>query len=124
MTGKAKKEIEETPDVTTVPEDWEFETIVDESATVVIFDTVGDQFVGQYKGTEHIDPGTEDQEAFDRFLFVGRDSNLYALPMSYKLNTAMEDVKPDQWVRITYVKDIPTGRKLNPMKDFKVEVRK
>lgn len=124
MTTEKAKQSEETPDVSTVPSDWEFETIAEESATVIIFDTVGDQFVGQYKGIEHIDPEKEDVEAFDRFLFTGRDGVIYAVPQSYKLDKAMEIVKPDQWVRITYVKDIPTGRKLNPMKDFVVEVRK
>jgi len=128
----AKKDVtqvmDETPDVSTVPDDWEFETIAEASATVVIFDTIGDQFVGQYQGTEHIDPGTTDEDgrstAFDRFVFKGRDGELYAIPQSYKLNSAMEDVEEDKWVRITYVKDIPTGRKLNPMKDFKVEVKR
>lgn len=129
MAAKAAKNVvDETPDVSTVPIDWEFETVVEESATGIIFDTVGDQFVGQYKGTEHIDPGTVDKEgkskAFDRFLFVGRDGNLYAVPMSYKLDKAMDEIEEGQWVRITYVKDIPTGAGLNPMKDFKVEVRK
>lgn len=128
MASKAKEVEETTPDVSSVPSDWEFETIAEESPTVIIFDTIGDQFIGQYKGIEHIDPSVgnpeTDTEAFDRFLFTGRDGNPYAVPMSYKLNTAMEKVKPEQWVRITYVKDIPTGRKLNPMKDFVVEVRK
>lgn len=128
MVKKDAPVIDETPDVSSVPDDWEFETIAEESATVIIFDTVGDQFVGQYKGVEHIDPGTVDNDgkstAFDRFLFTGRDGNPYAIPQSYKLNGAMEDVDEDQWVRITYVKDIPTGRNLNPMKDFKVEVKK
>lgn len=130
MASKQKTAVEETtPDVSSVPEEWEFETIAEESATVVIFDTIGDQFVGQYKGIEHIDPGTVDPEtgksnAFDRFLFIGRDNNPYAIPMSYKLKDALEDVEHGRWVRITYVKDIPTGRKLNDMKDFKVEVKK
>jgi hypothetical protein len=129
MTRNDKPAVAETPDVSTVPDDWEFETVADASPTVVIFDTVGDQFVGQYKGKELIDPGTVDPEtgkssAFERFVFKGRDGELYAIPMSYKLNDAMEDIDNDKWVRITYVKDIPTGRKLNPMKDFVVEVKK
>jgi len=128
-TSKAKNVVEEeNPDVSTVPDDWEFETIAEESATGIVFDTIGDQFVGQYKGVEHIDPGTVDgdgkSKAFSRFLFMGRDGKPYAVPQSFKLNAAMEDVEDDQWVRITYVKDIPTGRDLNPMKDFRVEVRK
>ena len=49
---------------------------------------------------------------------------LYAVNKSYKLEQAMEYVKPDDWVRITYIKDVDTGRGLNPMKDYRVDVRK
>jgi len=108
---------------------WEWKTVADESPTTVIFDTIGEAFVGQYKGSEHIVTGKIDEktgkpEEFDRFLFRARDSQPYAINKSYKLDAAMEDVEIDAWVRITYVKDIPTNRNLNPLKDFKVDVRK
>ena len=118
----AKKD-DVTPDVS-APSEWEWETVVEESATTVIFDTVGDQFVGLYTGSEHIDPDNGKDEPFDRFVFQGRDGELYAVNKSFKLETAMQDIDPGQWVRITYVKDVPTGRGLNPMKDFRVDVRK
>lgn len=113
--------------LTTAPDDWEFETVAEESPTVVIFDNIGDAFIGQYTGIEHIDQPVDDQgndQSFDRLRFVGRDGNPYAINTSFKLKEAFEDVDEGMWVRITYVKDIPTGRKLNPMKDFKVEVRR
>lgn len=124
--------VDETADVSTSPEGWEWETVAEESAATVVFDTIGDVFIGEYLGSEHIEPENgkrneqsgENEDAFDRFVFRARDGKRYAINKSYKLNAAMEDVDEGQWVRITYVADIETSRKLNPMKDFRVDVRK
>jgi len=134
MTAKPKQEtaFEAYKDVMPnepAPADWDFETVADESPTTVIFDTIGDVFLGLYKGTEHIVTGKIDAETgkpeeFDRFVFKGRNGELYSINQSYKLDATFEDIKPETWVRITYVKDIPTARKLSPLKDFKVDVRK
>lgn len=112
----------DTPDVS-APDEWEFETLVDESPTMIIFDTIGDQFVGQYVEKQHIDPDNGKDEPFDRFNFRARDGGLYGVNSSYQLVEALEKIEPHTWVRITYVKDIPTKRGLNPMKDFKIDVR-
>ena len=110
--------------VSEAPDEWEFETLVEESPTMVIFDTIGDVFVGQYVGIEHIDPDNGKDEPFDRFNFRARDGELYALNSSYQLVDALKKVDPGTWVRVTYIKDIPTKRGLNPMKDFRIDVRK
>ena len=118
---------ESTVDVSTTPEGWEWETVVDESPTLVIFDTVGDVFIGQYKGEEHIDQPVNEKgedQSFDRYIFRGTDGQPYAINKSYKLAEAMSKVDTEDWCRITYVKDIPTNRKLNPLKDFRVDVRR
>lgn len=107
--------------LSTAPDDWEFETIADESPMRVVFDTLGDVFIGRYVGKDHITP--ENEDPFDLFTFRGRDEKLYAVNTSYKLVEAMEKVQAGQWVRLTYVKDIPS-KKGNPMKDFKVDVKK
>jgi len=123
---------EPEPDVdetllTTAPEDWEWETIAEQSATRVLFDTIGDTFIGQYEGMDHIeqepDANGQDQ-SFDLYVFRGRDGNRYSVNTSYRLNEAMAKVSPSDWVRIVYVADIPTSRKLQPMKDFRVDVRR
>lgn len=129
MTAKAKQEAaqesynatQNEPDVS-APEGLEWKTIAEEGALTVVFDKIGDQFVGRYVGVEHIEPDNGKDEAFDRFTFRAKDKNLYAVNQSYKLADALEDVAPGTWVRITYVKDIPTKRALNPMKDFVVDV--
>lgn len=114
---------EQTPDVSgsNIPED-EWETTQEESPTRVVFDTPGDIFVGRYEGTLHIAP--EGKDEFDVFTFRGENGERYAINTSYRLLEAMEDVQPGQWVRLTYVKDIETRRGLNPLKDFRVQVRK
>lgn len=114
-----------TPDsdlVTKAPDDWEFETVIEESPTHVIFDEVGDVFVGQFVDRVTITPDNKDIEPFDLFRFRGRDGELYAVNTSSKLDKGMDKVKPDSWVRITLIKTIPS-RKGNDFKDFRVEVK-
>jgi len=113
------------------PENWNWETVQEESATRIIFDTIGDEFIGQYKGSEHIAPEKEGSEEFDLFRFIGFDGNPYAVNHSYSLVTAMKKVEIDEWVRITYTKDLATKRSrddesgdVSPMKDFRVDVRR
>jgi len=109
-----------------VTDSWEWETVQEASAIRVIFDTIGDEFTGQFKGSEHITPdkATEDAEEFDLFIFLGTDGERYAINHSYSLKKGMEKVKFDDWTRITYTKDLPTKRGLNDMKDFRVDVRR
>lgn len=120
-------EFENGADVTTAPTDWEWETVAEGSATVVIFEKVGDEFIGQYTAEEHIErePNAKgEDQSFDRFILIGRDGERYALNKSYALEEAMRKVQIGQWCRILYFKEIPTARGQNPMKDFKVSVRK
>jgi len=126
-TAKAAQSTVEEPDVSTAPADWEFETVVEESPTTIVFDTIGDIFIGQYVGTDHIElPLDKDgkDQSFDRYTFRGRDGELYAINKSYKLESGMDKVEAGQWVRFTYMKDIPTARGLQPMKDFRIDIRK
>lgn len=109
---------------TSINEDGEgvWETVADESAQVILLDKPGDQFIGTYLGEDHIEP--ENGEAFDRFLFHDSENKPVALNKSYKLEEAMKAVEPGDMVRVTYTKDITTRRNLNPLKDYKVEVRR
>lgn len=109
------------------PENWEWETKKEAAAIKIIFDTIGDTFIGQYTSKEYIqnEPAADGTDrSFWVFNFYGTNGELYAIGESYSLTEGMEDVDPGQWVRLTYVRDVPTARKLNPMKSFKVEVRK
>lgn len=123
----ARKQLVEQPvdDVlTTAPEGWEWETISEESPTKVIFDTPGDVFIGEFVGLRHITPDNGKDDPFDVFVFVGRDDAQYSINTSYRLIEGMKNVPEGAMCRITYTKDVVTGRGLNPMKDFRVDVRK
>lgn len=130
--ARSAKAVDEVPDVdpmlvTTAPDDWEFETVVEESPTKVIFDTIGDVFIGQYVGPLHIErePDKEGRDqSFTLYTFRARDNGLYALNESYQIEEAMKSVEAGQWVRVTYMKDIDTARGQNPMKDFRVDIRR
>ena len=125
--SKVESDIVEGADPTESPAGWEWETVVEGSATTVIFENIGDSFVGQYIGDEHIErepSANGEDQSFDRFLYRGRDGERYAINKSYALSEGMTKVQPNQWCKITYIKDIPTARKLNDMKDFKIDVRK
>ena len=131
--------IDETPEVavdtedavdmtllTTAPEEWEFETVIDEVPTRIKFETPGESVILQYVRKEHVDQPVDREgkdQSFDLLIWKGRDGKPYSLNVSYKLDQAMEFVKPEDWCRLTYVKDVPTARNQNPMQDIKVERR-
>jgi hypothetical protein len=120
-------DIEEGADPTVAPTDWNFEVVHEGTASVVIFENPGDEFVGQYRSEEHIErePNAKgEDQSFDRFIFIGRDGERYALNKSYALAEAMEKVSTGDWCLIRYTKDVKTSRGQNDMKDFKVLVRK
>lgn len=123
----------ETPDideamVTTAPDDWEWETVSEESPIGVVFENVGDVFIGKYLGPETITTdkpyNSDGDTSFDVFLFRGRDEKRYSMPQSYNLMKAMEKVQEGQWCRIEFCAEVETKRGQNPMKDFRVDVRK
>src|SRR5882762_10512170 len=122
MTSKADPNAT-TPDVS-ASDEWEFEAVVNDSPTVVIFDTIGDQFVGMYKGMQRVEARTADREAYERFAFTGRDGGRYAIAKSRVLDELMRKVPMGTWVRITFVGEIPQSKGFNAMKDFTVEVKK
>lgn len=122
-TEPSVDDIDETL-LTTAPEDWEFETVSEESPIGVVLENPGDTFIGQFDGDMTISPENGKDDAFEVFLFIGRDERRYSMSKSYKLNAGMAAVSKGQWVRITLVKEIETGRGLNSMKDFRIEVKR
>lgn len=121
-------DIEPGADPTVAPADWNFELVHEGTATVVIFENIGDEFVGQYLTEEHIErePNAKgEDQSFNRYIFLGRDGEQYALNKSYALAEAIENaVSHGEWCKIRYTKDVKTSRGQNDMKDFKVYVRR
>ena len=126
--GSAKvSEFSDGADVSESPDGWDWETVQDGVATKVIFDTVGDVFIGQYIRKDRIErePAADgSDQSFSLYIFKGRDGENYSVQNSYSIDEGMESVDEGQWVRITFVSEVPTARKLNPMKSFKIDVRK
>lgn len=99
----------------------EWTTVQEESATRIVFDTIGDVFIGTFQGLEEI-PHPQTGEIMGYLMFRGTDGELYSTSASWKLTRAFEKVSPGDKVRITYIKDVETGRGLNPMKDYRVDI--
>lgn len=108
------------PDTVNPDDGWE--TIEHEAPTLVVFDTLGDEFIGQYLGHREIDLPDQPGETFRQDKFRGRDGELYAINSGYQLKTVLDKIQPGQWTRITYKKDVDTGQP-KPMKSFQVDVR-
>lgn len=108
--------------LTTAPDDWEFETVVDESPVRIIFDTEGDTFIGQFEGRKTITPDNGD-DPFDIFVFRGRDERLYSVNTSTKLDGVLTNETEGKWVKLELIKLIPS-KKGQPFKDFRISVRK
>lgn len=101
-----------------------WETVAEESAEPVRFQNHGDEFIGRFVRTEHIEPPND--EPFDRYVFEDENGQLWAVNQSYKISGAIDghNVQPGDWVRIVYAKDITTKRGQSPMKDFVVQVKR
>jgi hypothetical protein len=104
-------------------DDWA--VVSEEAPTMMQFDTLGESWEGWYLGSKMIaNPTPDDPDAeFQQCLFQGTDDEIYGLNPGYDLRNAMEEVPQGSYVRLTYVKDVPTG-KPNPMRSFRVEINK
>jgi hypothetical protein len=107
---------------THTPEDKvsEWEVAVDENPSTVIFDTIGDQFIGTFERAQMIELPDSGGEEFCQLQFRNADG-FFGINAGYKLSQAFSKIDPGTMCRITYVKDIDTGQP-SPMKDFRVEV--
>lgn len=98
----------------------EWETAAEEAPTRVVFDTIGDVFLGFYQGTNEVK--MDDGTSFTQYLFRGSDGVLYAINESYKIKQGMANVPEGHETRVEYVKDVDTGRP-SPMRDFRIQHR-
>lgn len=105
----------------------QWETAVPETGDQIVFDTIGDQFIGLYLGMRGVTVEEKDgrESVFKVLMFTGTDGKPYQINAGWKLESAFDSaaVPERAIVRITYVKDVDTGRN-DPMKDYRVEVAK
>ena len=104
----------------------EWTVVADETPAQIVFDSVGDVFVGRYVEKRHITNPNDPEQQWDQYVFRGIgdevDGVLCGVNSSYSIAKGMETVQPGQVTRLTYIKDVNVGRP-SPMKDFKVETK-
>lgn len=121
----AKADVAPNPDPFEDEEGWE---TTSESATNVNFDKDGDQFTGTYQGESDEFQGSDGP--FRNYLFrsVGTtdivDGELCSVSQSYTVRQGMASAKVGDLVRLTRVREVPTRRGQNPMKDIKVQIKR
>jgi hypothetical protein len=96
-----------------------FEVVSRGAAEPVKFGSHGDTFVGIFEDSE--DMVDDDGKAFTAATFTGANGKPYVIFPGAILERGLRKVKPKQWVKITYVGDVDTG-KPSPLKSYIVEV--
>ena len=96
----------------------EWETAVDRLGEQIVFEKLGDQFLGMFTGHRIVET---DDGPFNVLTFKGRDGLPYQINAGWKLEQAFlsSDIKRGDIVCIEYVNDVDTGQP-SPLKDFKV----
>jgi hypothetical protein len=125
------KQENDTPET---EEEWATHT--EETPDQIVFDTVGDYFIGTFTGTNEVtgeNKKTGEAVNFTQLLFRGEvaggkegpsehlGGGPYVTNAGYQLRTAFEKIKPGTRVRITFVKTVNVGQP-SPMKDFRIDV--
>lgn len=107
------------------PADFEWETAHTEAGDQIQFDKIGDDFVGEYQGSEVIEFTDKDGEpqSFTQLHFRVRD-HLYDINAGYELRQAFEKIEPGTVCRVQYIKDVRISGQQSPMKSFRVETAK
>lgn len=95
----------------------------EQEETKIVFDTIGDQFIGKFLGTRTIEPSDPSERPYVQARFEGTDGEVYFTNLGYSLRKGLRDVRAGHMVRVTYSDDLDTGQ-ASPMKVFKVEVSK
>jgi hypothetical protein len=104
---------------------FEWETVHEEAADQIVFDKVGDTYVGEYLGSEVIsftDRDGEDQ-SFTQLKFRDNEG-LKGINAGYELRKAFDGIPAGSIVRVQYVKNVPITGQASPMKSFRVDTAK
>lgn len=83
----------------------------------IVFDTIGDEFVGTYLGTRTMD---NVDGKYIQYRFT-HENETYFVNGNYSLREGMKNVRAGAKVRLRYVADIDTGQ-ASPMRAFEVAV--
>lgn len=88
-----------------------------EEETKIVFDSMGDSFVGKFLGTRQIDnaDGNYTQARFEA------NGEVYFTNLGYSLRRGLSNVRVGSLVRVTWTDEQDTGQ-ASPMRIFRVEV--
>lgn len=91
--------------------------------TKIVFDTIGDEFIGTYLGMRSI---VNEDGKFTQLRFKGigeAEGEIFFTNANYSLNKSFTKVRPGRVVRVTFVEEKDTGQD-SPMRIFQVDVKK
>ena len=93
----------------------------EEEENKLVFDTIGDEFIGTYLGNRTIEPRDVTESSYQQARFRGEDNLVYFTNLNYSLRQGLKDVRVGKLTRITFVSELDTGQ-ASPMKQFRVDV--
>ena len=88
--------------------------------TKIVFDTVGDIFIGRYLGQRTL---SNSDGNYTQLRFQGEDGVHYFTNANYSLMKSFTDMRPGTTVRITFVSEKDVGQR-SPMRVFRVDTRR
>lgn len=101
------------------PDDWQTVSEDETDETKIVFDTIGDVFIGEYLGSRVIE--SEDGK-FTQFRFKKGDE-VYFTNAGYSLLRGMQKVRIGQMTRLLFKSERDTGQD-SPMRIMQVDVAK
>lgn len=103
-------------------EGYEWDEVHEEAPDQIVWDTIGEVYIGTYTGQESIDP-KDPKDPDKRFIQLKFRDNEGAkvINAGHELRTAFAEIPTGSLVRIEYVKDVEV-KQAAPMKSFNVKV--
>jgi len=105
-------------------DEFEFETVHTEAPDQIVFDTIGDTYIGKYLGQEVIEFETKKgtTESFTQLKFLDPQGGK-VLNAGYDLLQAFKGIQEQSIVRIQLMKFVDVDQE-SPMKSYRVDVAK
>jgi hypothetical protein len=98
-----------------------WKTVSDPAQTVeetkIVFDTVGDEFIGVYLGMREVDGGQNGTYKQARFSV---DKDLYFVNANFSLRAGLKNVRTGTLTRVEFTSEQDTGQE-SPMRVFTVQ---
>ena len=114
--------VDDTAPVGYDPTAYEWDIVHEESPDQIVFDTIGDEYVGLYLGAEVIEfeskKNKNEVETFTQHRF--RDpGGITVINGGYELNAELAKIAPDTMLRIRLMKLVDVGQN-DPMKSYRI----